>query len=153
MCTISAEKLFALEDRYMKQGGLYAMWSSLFIINMICMVSDSSVGAHRDFNLVSSLLSTIYCGVSGAVTIYGNKLPSSMLIIAGPVHQYSTWLLLGYYRGGVYGSSPVQMMNAVYTVVVAIFTLDMLVKTWIVSLYPSYYLEYAKKNGGVRAEV
>jgi hypothetical protein len=59
MCTVTAEKLFALEDRYMKQGGLYAMWTTLFIINMICMVSDSSVGAHRDFNLISSLLCTI----------------------------------------------------------------------------------------------
>ena len=153
MCTVTAEKLFALEDKYMKQRGLYAMWTTLFIINMICMFSDTSVGIHRDFNLISSLLSTIYCGTSGAVVIYGNKLPSSMLIIAGPVHQYSTWLLLGYYRGGVYGSSPVQMMNAVYTVVVGIFTVDMMVKTWIVSLWPSYYLNYAKQKMGIQAEV
>lgn len=146
MCTISAEKLFALEDKYMRQGGLYAMWTALFVLNMGCLISDSTVGSHRDFNLVSSLLSTIYCGVSGAVGIYGNNLPSSMLIIAGPVHQYSTWLLLGYYRGNVYGSSPVQVMNAVYTVIVTVFTLDMLVKTWVVAINPSYYLEYAKKK-------
>lgn len=146
MCTISAEKLFALEDRYMRQGGLYAMWTALFVLNMGCLISDSTVGSHRDFNLVSSLLSTAYCGVSGAVGIYGNNLPSSMLIIAGPVHQYSTWLLLGYYRGNVYGSSPVQVMNAVYTVIVTVFTLDMLVKTWVVAINPSYYLEYAKKK-------
>ena len=32
MCKVTAEKLFALEDRYMKQGGLYAMWSTLFVL-------------------------------------------------------------------------------------------------------------------------
>ncbi len=129
------------------------MWAALFVLNMGCLISDSTVGSHRDFNLVSSLLSTIYCGASGGVAIYGNNLPSSVLIIAGPVHQYSTWLLLGYYRGDVYGSSPVRMMNALYTVVVGIFTLDMMVKTWIVSLWPSYYLNYAKQKMGIQAEV
>ena len=33
MC-LSADKLFALEDRFMKQLGLYTMWTILYIINL-----------------------------------------------------------------------------------------------------------------------
>ena len=72
-----------------------------------------------------------------------------MLLIAGPVHQYSTWLLLTYYRGNVYSSSPVGSLNVVYTFVVGIFTLDMMLKTWTVAINPSYYLDYVNKKNEV----
>ena len=56
--------------------------------------------------------------------------PSFGLITIGPVHQYSTWLLLAYHRGNVYGTNSLGVMNAVYTVVVGIFSLDMFIKTY-----------------------
>ena len=145
MC-LSADKLFALEDRFMKQPGLYTMWTILYIVNLLCLASDSSTGSVRDFNILCSILSTVYTAVSSANNIYGNKMPSSMLLMAGPVHQYSTWLLLAYYRGAVYGSTPLGVLNAVYTFVVGVFTADMVVKTWTVAIKPEYYLDYLKSK-------
>lgn len=146
MSCITADKLFCLEDKFMKQGGLYAMWTILFLANLICLSVDSTTGPVRDFNVITAIFSTIYCGVSSANVIYGNKLPSALLLMAGPVHQYSSWLLLAYYRGNVYGSSPLGVLNSVNTVVVGIFTIDMVMKTWISAVYPNYYLDYAEKH-------
>lgn len=148
MC-LSADKLFALEDRFMKQPGLYTMWTILYLVNLICLSTDSTTGPVRDFNVVCSIFSTIYTAVSSCNNIYGNKKPSTMLLIAGPVHQYSTWLLLTYYRGNVYSSSPVGSLNVVYTFVVGVFTLDMMLKTWTVAINPSYYLDYVNKKNEV----
>ena len=145
MC-LSADKLFALEDRFIKQPGLYALWTILYVVNLLCLASDSSTGPVRDFNIMSWILSTVYCTVSTANNIYGNKLPSSMLLIAGPIHQYSGWLLLAYYRGAVYGSTSLGVLNAVYTFVLAVFTADMVLKSWTVAIKPQYYLDYVKSK-------
>lgn len=145
MC-LSADKLFKLEDGVMKHPGLYTMWTILYIVNLLCLALDSTTGPVRDFNILCSLLSTSYTAVSSYNSIYGNKMPSSMLLMAGPIHQYSTWLLLTYYRGDVYSTSPVGSFNAVYTFVVGVFTLDMVVKTWTVAINPDYYLNYVNKK-------
>ena len=145
MC-LSADKVFMLEDKIMKQPGLYLMWTILFVINLICLGVDSTTGPIRDFNVLAQFLSTIYSIVSSVNNIYGNKLPSTMLLTAGPVHQYSTWLLLSYYRGNVYSSSPLGIYNGVVTVVIGVFTADMVMKTWIVAINPKYYLDYVDKQ-------
>lgn len=145
MC-LSADKVFMLEDKIMKQPGLYLMWTILFVINLICLGVDSTTGPIRDFNVLAQFLSTIYSIVSSVNNIYGNKLPSTMLLTAGPVHQYSTWLLLAYYRGNVYSSSPLGIYNGVVTVVIGVFTADMVMKTWIVAINPKYYLDYVDKQ-------
>lgn len=142
MCNLSAKKLFSVEDVYMKQPGLYAMWTILYIINLICLATDTTTGPVRDFNIASSLLSTVYTSISTVNVVYGNRKSSTMLLTAGPLHQYSTWLLLAYYGGNVYSSSALGVLNGVYTVVVGIFTLDMVVKTWVIALKPDYYLNY-----------
>ena len=145
MC-LSADKVFMLEDKIMRQPGLYLMWTVLFLVNLICLSVDSTTGPVRDFNVLAQFLSTIYSIVSSVNNIYGNKLPSTMLLSAGPVHQYTTWLLLAYYRGNVYGSSALGVYNGVLTVIVGVFTADMVMKTWIVAINPKYYLDYVKKN-------
>ena len=141
---MEVSKMFALEDRYMKMPGLYGLWTALFIANLAVLGHDTTTGASRDFNLYSSLLSTLYCGVASWNTIYGTKKPSSMLLMVGPIHQYSFWLLLAYYRGAVYGSHPLGVLNVVYTVVVGAFSLDMMAKTWYLSISPKVYLDYVE---------
>ena len=146
MC-LSADKVFMLEDRVMKHPGLYGMWTILYVVNLICLAVDTTTGPTRDFNILCSILSTIYTAVSSYNSIYGNNMPSSMLLMAGPIHQYSTWLLLAYYRGDVYcHHSAVGSLNAVYTFVVGVFTLDMVIKTWRLAINPDYYLDYVKKK-------
>ena len=44
-------------------------------------------------------------------------------------------------------------MNWVSTFVVGLFTLDMVVKTWMVSIYPETYLKYVKDNKKVSVGV
>jgi hypothetical protein len=146
MCSLTAEKVFYMEDKLMKSPGLYTMWTILYLINLICLSTDSTTGPVRDFNIVCSLLSTLYTAMSSYNVVYGNGLPSSMLLMAGPIHQYGSWLLLAYYRGAVYGTSELGVLNGVYTLVVGVFTLDMVVKTWTLALKPQYYLDYVKKE-------
>ena len=146
MCSLTAEKVFYMEDKLMKSPGLYTMWTILYLINLICLSTDSTTGPVRDFNIVCSLLSTLYTAMSSYNVVYGNGLPSSMLLMTGPIHQYGSWLLLAYYRGAVYGTSELGVLNGVYTLVVGVFTLDMVVKTWTLALKPQYYLDYVKKE-------
>ena len=141
---LSMKTLFAMEDRVLKMPGLYAMWTVLFLSNLVVLGTDTTQGASRDFNLYTTALSTIYCSLASYNTIYGNKKPSSMLLMAGPVHQYTFWLLLAYYRGLVYGTHSLGVMNVIQTVLVSLFNLDLLVKTWILALHPEKYANYLR---------
>ena len=138
------QKMYALEDTYMRMPGLYAMWTALFITNVAVLALDDTTGPSRDFNLYTALMSTLYCGAASYNTIYGNGKPSSMLMIAGPVHQYCFWILLAFYQGDVYGKHEVGVMNAVNTAVVGLFSLDMVMKTWFLAAAPQKYLDYIK---------
>ena len=140
------QKMYALEDVYLRMPGLYGMWTALFITNLAVLSADSTTGPSRDFNLYTSLLSTLYCGAASYNTIYGNGKPSSMLLCVGPIHQYCFWLLLAFYHGDVYGKHEVGVMNAINTAVVGLFSLDMVAKTWFLAAAPKKYLDYLKET-------
>lgn len=141
------ETLFALEDNIFKLPGLYSIWSCLFISNFVVLLTDSTVGACRDFNVWANGLSVLYCGFASINTIYGNGMPSTMLVTIGPIHQYAYWLLFAYYKPDeVLGDHPLGVMNWVHTIVVGLFTLDMMVKTWYITLYPDTYKQYLNKS-------
>jgi hypothetical protein len=145
--------LFKVEDKFFTLGGLYFLWTILFVSNFVCLLVDDSSGVHRDFNLITNLFSVIYGGVASVNNIYGNKMPSTMLLIAGPVHQYSFWLLFAYFGAGdVLTSSAVGVMNYIFVVVVAFFSLDMVMKTWYTSLFPDSYLDYVKEQKELELE-
>ena len=144
---------FKIEDKVLKLGGLYLLWTILFVSDFVCLLADDSTGAVRDFNVISNILSVIYGGIASVNNIYGNKMPSTMLLIAGPVHQYSFWLLFAYFGAGdVLTSSAVGVMNHIFVVVVAFFSLDMVMKTWYTSLFPDSYLDYVKEQKELELE-
>ena len=146
--------LFKVEDQILKLGGLYTLWTILFVSNFVCLLVDDTDGKVRDFNVLTNVLSVIYGGIASVVNVYGNKLPSSMLLIAGPIHQYSYWILFAYFGGSdVISRSAVGVMNCIFTVIVALFSVDMIFKTWYVSLYPQSYLDYTKEYEKVEVEV
>ena len=137
-----ADTLFMLEDKVLKNPGLYLMWCLIFFANIIVLALDETTGPARDFNIISSILSTVYLPMSSINNVYGSGKPSFGLITVGPVHQYSTWMLLAYYRGSVYGTNSLGVMNGIYTVVVGVFTLDMFIKTWYGTLYTKQVKDY-----------
>jgi hypothetical protein len=144
---MEAQKLFYLEDKIMKLPGLYLMWTILFVANFIVLLVDNTQGVSRDFNVWSNAISVLYGSLASVNNIFGNKLPSSMLLIAGPVHQYLHWLLFAYFGGSdVVGSHPVGVMNWISLFVVGIFSIDMIIKTWVLSFNPNYYTDYVKKE-------
>ena len=146
--------LFALEDRYLKMPGLYAMWTGIFVSNFAVLMSDDTQGVSRDFNVWSNGLSVLYCGMASANTIYGNGKPSTMLLTVGPIHQYAFWHLFAYYGGSdVVGSHPIGVMNWFTCFLVGLFTLDMIVKTWYVTLQPAEYTRYIKEGAAAEAPV
>ena len=146
--------LFAMEDRVLKTPGLYFMSFCCYIGSLACLAENGHAADHehtgvdpcRDFLLYTSLLSTLYWSVSSANTIYGNGKPSSMIMMTGPIHQFCFWLLLAYYRGDVYGKDPAGVMNVIHTVLVSLFNLDLVVKTWILALHPEKYTNYLREG-------
>ena len=158
---VSTDTLFMMEDRIMKTRGLYFMSFCCYVGSLVCLAADGHEAGHehaevdpcRDFLLYTSLLSTIYWSISSANTIYGNGKPSSMIMVAGPIHQFSFWLLLAYYRGNVYGKEPAGVMNTVHTALVGTFNLDLLVKTWLLACAPHKYLQYVFNSGEEGATV
>ena len=145
------DKMCYVEDKLFKMRGLYALWTCLFVSNFVCLLNDSTTGAVRDFNVLANGISVIYCGVACFNNIYGNQMPSTLLVTAGPVHQYAFWILFAYFGGGnVLSKSPVGVMNWISLFVVGVFSIDMVVKTWAVTLDPKKYLDYVArlKEGG-----
>lgn len=141
------KQLFLLEDKIMGTPGLYLMWTILFVANFTAMLLDNTQGTIRNFSVCTNVISVIYLAVGNLNNIYGNKLPSTMLLIAGPVHQYSYWLLFAYYGGSdVLSSHPIGIMNWISLFVLGIFTADMVVKTWICSFKPNLYIEYVNRE-------
>ena len=144
---MNTKTLFKMEDKIFKQPGLYAMWTSLYIANLVILFVDDTTGPSRDFNIITNGLSVLYCGLSCANVIYGNKLPSTMLLIGGPIHQYLFWMIFAYFGGKpVLGDHPIGVFNWLSLFVVGMFTLDMIVKTWVVSINPNDYLKYVTDN-------
>ena len=136
--------LFMMEDRILGQVGLYAMWTTLYLSNLIILFCDNTTGPSRDFNIITNGLSVLYISVSNLNIIYGNGLPSTMMMATGPIHQYLFWLLFAYYGGSdVLGSHPIGVYNWITLFVVGMFTLDMFVKTWVITLdNGKKYVEY-----------
>lgn len=147
-----SEKLFYFEDKIMKQYGLYTMWTFIYIANLVVLFVDDTDDESRDFNILVNGLSVLYGSVASANVIFGNKLPSTMLLIAGPIHQYLFWMIFAYFGGSpVLGSHPIGVMNWFSLFLVGIFTLDMVIKTWTLSFYPELYSNYVKniKNDNI----
>ena len=139
--------LFYLEDKLMKYPGLYAMWTCLFISNFVILLEDNTRDLSRDFNIWANVLSVLYCGFASYNNIYGNGLPSTMLVTIGPIHQYAYWLLFAYFGpNNILGDHPIGVINWVSSILVGCFTLDMIFKTWYLTLYPDSYRNYVKDS-------
>lgn len=143
---METKTLYMMEDRVMKTPGLYFMSFCCYVASLACLAADGhddlDMENRRDFLLYTSLISTLYWSVSTVNTIYGNGKPSTMIMIAGPIHQFTFWLFLAYYRGHVYGKDPAGVLNTVHTALVGAFNLDLFVKTWLLACVPHKYKEY-----------
>ena len=144
---LTTETLFMMEDKLLRQPGLYTMWTMFFISNLAVLSEDDTTGPCRDFNIIANGLSVLYVSASNLNIIYGNGLPSTMMMAIGPIHQYLFWLLFVYYGGSdVLGSNPIGVYNWFTIFVGGMFTFDMFVKTWFITLdngkqYKQYMLE------------
>ena len=132
---LTTETLFMMEDKLLGQSGLYTMWTMFFISNLAVLVEDDTTGPCRDFNIIANGLSVLYISASNLNIIYGNGLPSTMMMTIGPIHQYLFWMLFVYYGGSdVLGSNPIGVYNWFTLFVVGMFTVDMFVKSWFITL-------------------
>ena len=139
---------FTLEDKCIRQPGLYVLWLCLYFGNLAVLSTDLTKGPARDFNVIVNGVSVIYCGISSANNIYGNKLPSTLLLIAGPIHQYLYWLVFVYFSGAsaVLTDNPIGQMNWATTIIVGVFTFDMFIKTWYATINTKSYLAYVEST-------
>ena len=131
---IKTPTLYMMEDKLLGQCGLYTMWTMFFITNLAVLAEDDTKGASRDFNIIANGLSVLYVSASSLNMIYGNGLPSTMMMTIGPIHQYLYWMLFVYYGGSdVLGSHPIGVYNWLTLFVVGMFTADMVCKTWFIT--------------------
>jgi len=154
---IKTETLYQLEDKYMKDPGLYLLWLSFFISYFVIFLVDDTQGPSRDYAFVQEILSLIYLFMSTVNRLYGNGLPSTFLMSAGVVHQYGSWITFAYYGGDdVVGRHPLGVMNYINLVILGLFTIDTLIKSWYIIFYSSEYQKYANsflKEGGTNVVV
>jgi len=143
MCN-SFHFLCYVEDQLFKMPKLYFLWTSLFLANLVCFFTDDTIGPSRDFLFFTSLFSTVYPAFSVFNELYGNKMPSTFLLIMGPLHQFSFWLFLAYYAGDVYGDHALGVMNVITTAILATFSFGLVFKLGFFVLYPNLYEEYVK---------
>ena len=136
--------LHMLEDKILGMPGLYTLWTILYISSLISLSVDNEDSRARNFLVLSSGMSCGYTAISSVVNIYGNGLPSSMMMIVNPVFLYVYWLLVVSNWGNVYGSSPSGVMNLINSIIMGLFSVDMLLKTWLYALYSSSYRKYSK---------
>jgi len=146
--------LHMMEDKIMGHAGLYTMWTMFFVSNLAVLAEDDTKGASRDFNIIANGLSVLYVSASNLNMIYGNRLPSTMMMTIGPIHQYLFWMLFVYYGGSdVLGSHPIGVYNWISLFIVGMFTLDMVVKSWLLTVDPQKYRDYVVEQcGGGQAE-
>lgn len=137
-----------MEDKILGQAGLYTMWTMFFISNLAVLSEDDTRDVSRDFNIIANGLSVLYVSASGLNMIYGNGLPSTMMLTIGPIHQYLFWMLFVYYGGSdVLGSHPIGVYNWFTLFIVGMFTLDMVVKTWFITIdNGKMYRDYVSKT-------
>lgn len=144
-CSVDTiSKLHKMEDDVMRMPGLYTFWSILYICSVASLSVDDTTGPSRDFLMILAGISTIFPAFAGLNQIYGNKLPSTMFLTVGPIYQYIFWQLLAYYRANVYGTHPVGVLNAVFTGLSALFTVDTIIKTWTLTCNTQLYLDYVQ---------
>ena len=141
---VSFLKSYEVEDKYVRLEGLYMFWTLLFTANVIVLSVDDTEGNSRDFNIFLSVLSTLFVSVSSCNLIYGNKLPSTMMMVAGPLYLYSFWLLMAYYQGDIFDGPQLGKLNTAHTVFAGFFTFDMVMKTWFLTCRSDQYLKYVK---------
>ena len=138
------KSLHKLEDKFLGMAGLYTLWTVLYVSSLISLSVDDEDSVARNFLMLSSGMSCGYTAISSIVKIHGNGLPSSMMLIGNPVFLYVYWLLVVYNRGNVYGSSPSGVMNLINSIIMGLFSVDMLLKSWLYALYSSSYNKYSK---------
>ena len=142
-CSVALfDKLHTFEDKCMRMHGLYLFWTSLYISSLSCLLVDDTKDSSRDFLFILSSVSNIFPVFAGLNLVYGNNIPSTMFNCVGPLFQYFFWQLLAYYQADVYGPHPIGILNAVFTCMTTLFTVDMLAKTWAMTLNPKTFKEY-----------
>lgn len=138
---------FKIEDKLFRIYGLYFLWTSIYVANLVSLLTDNTSGSVRNFNIIVSGSSVIYPAAASMNSIYGNSLPSSCLMIAGPIHQYLFWLVFAYFGGSdVLSRSSIGVMNWISVFLVGGFTFDMVLKTWFLSFDHKKYLKYVSEN-------
>ena len=150
---MQTKKLFMLEDSIIREVGLYILWTTLFLMNTITMLSDDVQGNTRNFCFWVNIIGVLYPSMSCVNKIYGNGMPSTMMMSIGAIYQYAFWFIFAYYGGDVFGDTALGTVNYINVGLAAVFTVDMLVKTWFFVLRKDEYLRYVREFNSKSVEL
>ena len=101
--------LFGMTNK-MGSLGMFAMWSSFYIISIICMFADDTQGKIRNFTLASQAICCInLCTYGWAITTKTNMVQASLYTINADLAV--TILAWAYFGGDVFSSSALGIWN------------------------------------------
>jgi hypothetical protein len=118
--------LFGQMDKAGAKGFLF-IWFSFFMTSFGVMLGDNSVGAPRNFCVVSQMICcTNLVSIGYAIT---NKVPLSKASqLTGALDMFVTWTSFAYFGGtAVFSSTPIGLWNWVQVPLMAVMTIPTVV--------------------------
>ena len=107
--------LFGMPQK-MGEIGMIAMWSSFYIITIICMLVDDTQGNTRDFMAASQAACCInLCTMSWAVVTGANMVKTALYTVNTDFGL--TVLAWAYFEGDVFGSNAIGVFNYFHLII------------------------------------
>ena len=134
--------LFGPMDK-MSYKGFLIMWTSLFTTTLVVLSLDDSVGAPRNFCLVSQLI----CCTNLVSVGYGlnNKLPlSKVSLLTSGLDMCVTFTALAFLGTSVFSTTPIGIFNYVQVPIMALMGLHYFISLFTCAFNPEGYENYLK---------
>ena len=121
--------------------GTLTMWSTFYVITIICMLTDDTKGNIRDFMLASQALCCInLCTMGWAITNGTNMVKAALYSMNAEVG--ATVLAWAYFGGDVFGSSAMGVFNYFHVIMAIIFFVNNMVGLVAIAVDREGWLEF-----------
>ena len=132
--------LFGMPQK-MGSLGMMAMWSSFYIITIICMLVDDTEGKVRNFSLASQAVCCInLCAIGWAITTKVDMVQASLYTMNADLG--ATILAWAYFGGDVFSSSALGIWNYFHVIMGIMFFVNNMVGLAVIAMDHDGWLEF-----------
>ena len=121
--------------------GTLTMWSTFYVITIICMLTDDTKGNVRDFMLASQAVCCInLCTMGWAITNGANMVQAALCSMNADLGI--TVLAWAYFGGDVFGSSAMGIFNYFHVIMGIVFFVNNMVGLVAIAVDREGWLEF-----------